>query len=53
MLPHELLARTNSAQLSELMIHFKMMEDDRENAQQQRDAEHELTSFFGEAPDDG
>lgn len=52
MLPHEFLARTNSAQLAELMVHFKMMEDDREDAQQLRNAEQELTSFFGEATDD-
>ncbi len=52
MLPHELLARSNSAQIAELMVHFKMMDDDREAAQEQRDAERELTSFFGEAADD-
>lgn len=52
MLPHELLARANSAQLSEMFVYFKLLEDDRVQDQAINDAERELTGFFGEAGTD-
>jgi hypothetical protein len=51
MLPDELLARSNSAQLSELMAHFKMSDDDAEAQRKLVHVEGELTGFFGEASD--
>lgn len=52
MLPDELLARADSHQLSELFVHFKMSDDDREAEHASARAEDELTNFFGEAGDD-
>jgi hypothetical protein len=52
MLPDELLARADSAQLAELMAHFKMSDDDLESERKVAQTENDLTNFFGEADDD-
>lgn len=52
MLPDELLARANSAQLSELFAHFRMTDEDQERERKMAQATAELTNFFGEADDE-